>query len=122
MDGNLLRIAISWIPLSAFSKKQWKKWSKPVLISPPGVVDKSAALFPEEINGKYVIFHRIFPDILIDFVDSLDDFKGKTYLKGQYRISSPRKVSGIAENFLSARLRLKQKKDGFYLSRCFSTH
>jgi predicted GH43/DUF377 family glycosyl hydrolase len=81
------RIAISWIPLSAFSKKQWKKWSKPVLISPPGVVDKSAALFPEKINGKYVIFHRIFPDILIDFVDSLDDFEGKTYLRGQYRIS-----------------------------------
>ncbi len=81
------RIALSWIPLSAFHKKQWEKWSKPTLISPPGVVDKSAALFPEKVNGKYVIFHRIFPDILIDFVDSLDDFNEKNYLKGQYHIT-----------------------------------
>lgn len=81
------RIALSWIPLNAFQKKQWKKWSRPVLISPPGVVDKSAALFPEKIRGKYVIFHRIFPNILIDFVDSLETFDGKTYLKGEFAIS-----------------------------------
>lgn len=81
------RIAISWIPLKSFYDKKWQKWSKPVLISPPGVVDKSAALFPEKINGKYVIFHRIFPNILIDFVDSLDDFDGDTYLKGAYKIT-----------------------------------
>jgi predicted GH43/DUF377 family glycosyl hydrolase len=78
------RIALTSISLKNFLNQNWL-WKKPVLISPPGVVDKSACLLPEKINGQYVIFHRIFPDILIDFVDSLD-FSGGKYLKGQYRI------------------------------------
>jgi predicted GH43/DUF377 family glycosyl hydrolase len=49
-------------------------------------VDKNACILPEKINGKYVIFHRVFPNILIDFVDDLD-FDGKTrWLTGQYEI------------------------------------
>ncbi len=78
------RIALTSITLKNFLNQNWL-WKKPVLISPPGVVDKSACLLPEKINGQYVIFHRVFPDILIDFVDSLD-FSGGRYLKGQYRI------------------------------------
>jgi predicted GH43/DUF377 family glycosyl hydrolase len=58
-----------------------------VLISPPGVVDKNACIFPEKIGGKYVIFHRIYPHILVDYVDNLE-FDGKTkFLHGQYSIS-----------------------------------
>jgi predicted GH43/DUF377 family glycosyl hydrolase len=50
-------------------------------------VDKNACLLPEKINGKYVIFHRIFPNILIDFVDDLD-FDGKTrWLEGHFKIA-----------------------------------
>lgn len=78
------RIALTSIALKDFLNRNWL-WKKPVLISPPGVVDKSACILPEKINGKYVVFHRVFPDILIDFVDSLDFSDGK-YLKGQYRI------------------------------------
>jgi predicted GH43/DUF377 family glycosyl hydrolase len=33
--------------------------------------------------------HRIYPDILIDFVDSLD-FDGQTWLEGKYKISPRR--------------------------------
>jgi predicted GH43/DUF377 family glycosyl hydrolase len=61
-------------------------WEKPVLISPPGMVDKSGCILPEKINGKYVIFHRIYPDILIDFVDDLN-FDGTRWLKGEFKIS-----------------------------------
>ena len=79
------RVALSSIHIDDFLKKNWC-WKKPVLISPPSIVDKNACLLPEKINGKYVIFHRIFPDILIDFVDDLD-FDGKTrWLVGQYKI------------------------------------
>ena len=57
-----------------------------MLISPPHIIDKNACILPEKINGKYVIFHRVFPNILIDFVDDLD-FDGKTrWLAGQYEI------------------------------------
>jgi beta-1,2-mannobiose phosphorylase / 1,2-beta-oligomannan phosphorylase len=59
------RVALSSILLKDFLNKKWK-WKKPVLISPPQIVDKNACILPEKINGKYVIFHRIYPNILID--------------------------------------------------------
>lgn len=79
------RLALTSIHLDDFLAKRWN-WEKPVLISPPGIIDKSGCILPEKINGKYVFFHRVFPDILIDYVDNLD-FDGKNkWLKGQYRI------------------------------------
>lgn len=87
-DGrNPPRVALSYITIANFDKKDWKKWSKPVLISPPGEVDKNACILPETIDGKFVIFHRIYPDVLIDKVDSLEDFDGKSvWLNGKYKI------------------------------------
>lgn len=88
-DGmNPPRITLTSISADNFLNKRFL-WERPVLISPPGVVDKSAVIFPEKIHGKYVIMHRIYPDILIDFVDSLN-FDGTYWLKCQYKIS-PRK-------------------------------
>jgi predicted GH43/DUF377 family glycosyl hydrolase len=79
------RVALTSIHINNFLAKRWQ-WQMPVLISPPGVVDKNACILPEKIKSKYVIFHRIFPNILIDFVDDLD-FDGKTrFLKGAFRI------------------------------------
>jgi predicted GH43/DUF377 family glycosyl hydrolase len=79
------RVALTSIHINDFLAKNWQ-WKKPVIISPPGVVDKNACILPEKIDSKYVIFHRIFPNILIDFVDDLD-FDGTTrWLKGEFRI------------------------------------
>jgi len=79
------RVALSSIHINDFLNKKWN-WKKPVLITPPNIVDKNACILPEKINGKYVIFHRVFPNILIDFVDDLD-FDGKTrWLEGQFKI------------------------------------
>jgi beta-1,2-mannobiose phosphorylase / 1,2-beta-oligomannan phosphorylase len=85
-DGaNTPRVALSSISYQDFLNKQWR-WEKPVLISAPNIVDKNACLLPEKINGKYVIFHRVFPNILIDYVDDLD-FDGQTrWLEGHYKI------------------------------------
>ena len=84
------RVALTSIHINDFLAKNWQ-WKKPVLISPPGVVDKNACMLPEKINSKYVIFHRIFPGILIDFVDDLD-FDGTTrWLIGEFKIR-PRKT------------------------------
>jgi len=80
------RVALTSINTGDFLNKKWN-WKEPVFISPPGVTDKNPAILPEKINGKYVIFHRIFPSILIDFVDDLD-FDGKTkWLKGDFSIN-----------------------------------
>ncbi|AIY86523.1 MULTISPECIES: glycosidase [unclassified Thermotoga] len=45
----------------------WKRYG--VVI--PEVDNKDAALFPEKINGKYVMFHRIPPDMWLAFSDDL---------------------------------------------------
>ncbi len=87
-DGaNPPRVALTSIKVDDFLGKKWDKWERPKLISAPGMVNKNAVIFPEKVNGKYVVFHRVFPNVLIDFVDDLnfDD-----YLKGQYVIT-PRK-------------------------------
>jgi len=73
------------IGLNDFLNQRWN-WEKPVLISPPGVIDKSGCLLPEKIKGKYVFFHRIFPNILIDFVDDLNFDGKKRCLQGKYQI------------------------------------
>jgi predicted GH43/DUF377 family glycosyl hydrolase len=85
-DGhNPPRVALSSIHIDDFLGRKWD-WKKPVLISPPHIVDKNACILPEKINGKYVIFHRVYPNILIDFVDNLD-FDGRTkWLTGQFEI------------------------------------
>lgn len=75
------RVALTSLSVSDFVRRRWN-WAPPVLISPPGIDDKDAALFPKKINGKYAIFHRIGLSVWIDFVDSLD-FDGKTWIGGK---------------------------------------
>ena len=82
------RAAMSWIQIDDFLAKNWDKWSTPKLISAPGMVNKSAVIFPEKVNGKYVALHRVYPNILVDYMDDLNFDK---YLQGHYFIP-PRKT------------------------------
>ncbi|NTU72937.1 hypothetical protein HGB07_02050 [Candidatus Roizmanbacteria bacterium] len=84
-DGwNPPRIALTSISIDDFLNRRWL-WERPVIISPPGIVDKSCCILPEKVNGKYVIMHRIFPNIYIDYVDDLN-FDGETWLKCEHQI------------------------------------
>ena len=85
MVAGLPRVRRNFHSDRRFFETPWN-WEKPVLITPPYIVDKNACFLPERINEKYVIFHRVFPNILIDFVEDLD-FDGKSrWLIGQYKI------------------------------------
>lgn len=85
------RVAMVHIHEDDFHSHRFHKFSDAVLISPPGVIDKNCVIFPEKINGKYVIMHRIFPNILIDYVDSLEQFDGETFfLEGVHKIPPSR--------------------------------
>ncbi|MBP9839620.1 MAG: hypothetical protein KBC44_01410 [Candidatus Pacebacteria bacterium] len=84
-DGwGSVRIAMANIKLDDFKNKKWNKWSKPVLISPPGEIHKNWVLFPEKIKGKYAILHSITPDVLVDYVDDLDSFDGNKFIKSNH--------------------------------------
>jgi len=81
LESGLPQLTMTSIRKSDFLNRNWN-WQVPKNISPPGVIVKSGALFPEKIGAKYAIFYRIFPNIWIDFVDDLD-FKNGKYLNGK---------------------------------------
>jgi beta-1,2-mannobiose phosphorylase / 1,2-beta-oligomannan phosphorylase len=88
-DGkNPPRVALTWIKVKDFLAQKWN-WTKPVLISPPDLDDKDAALFPEKIKGKYLVIHRSGDDIDLSFCQTLN-FDGTWWLE-EYRWISPRK-------------------------------
>lgn len=77
------RVAFTSISVDDFLKRNWR-WAKPVLISPPGLDDKDAVLFPKKVKGKYWFLHRLGSDIWIDAVPDLN-FDGMTrFLGGKY--------------------------------------
>ena len=79
-----IRVAMSSISVSDFLDKKWN-WTIPILCSPAGVISKSGGLFPEKIKNKYVFFQRIFPDIMLDYLQDLR-FADKELPSGVYRI------------------------------------
>ncbi len=88
-DGkNPPRVAFTSISARDFDDHKWN-WTKPVLISPLGLDDKDAALFPKKIAGKYWFLHRLGSDIWIDSVDDLN-FDGETKFLGGKILMQPR--------------------------------
>ncbi|MDQ3075988.1 MAG: hypothetical protein M3Q34_02575 [bacterium] len=81
-DGwSSVRIAMTSISLENFKKHRWSLWEKPVLISPPGVLNKNWGFFPEKINGKFALIHGIAPKILVNYFDTLDVFDGNFFIE-----------------------------------------
>ena len=81
------RVALSYIKVDDFIARCWN-WSRPILISPPNVPDKDAAIFPKMFKGKYAILHRLGASIWLDYVSDLQ-FGENKWLKGSI-IMSPK--------------------------------
>jgi predicted GH43/DUF377 family glycosyl hydrolase len=81
------RVALTYLKVDDFIARCWN-WSRPILISPPNVPDKDAAIFPKKIKGKYAILHRLGVSIWLDYVDNLE-FGDNKWLKGNV-IMSPK--------------------------------
>lgn len=85
-DGNNPpRCALTTIAVDDFLAKKWN-FTKPVLMSPPGMDDKDHCIFPEKIRGKYAIIHRFNPHMWIDYVDDLSFSDGK-FIGGEIMMS-----------------------------------
>lgn len=63
------QVAITSIGAEDFLEKKWS-WGKRWLPF-SGVRNKDAAFFPRKINGKYILLHRINPDICVAYSDDL---------------------------------------------------
>jgi predicted GH43/DUF377 family glycosyl hydrolase len=81
------RVAVTSITEKNFLLKNWQ-WETPILITPAGFDDKDTCIFPEKINGKYFILHRVGSEMCGDYLKSLN-FKTETIQKC-IRIIGPR--------------------------------
>lgn len=88
-NGSTPRVAITSIDVDDFAARKWSAWSKPQAITPDGVPDKDAAILPEKVNGKYMIFHRVHESVCADFLSTLDFTKER--ITQCIEIISPRK-------------------------------
>ncbi len=81
------RVAVTSITEKDFLAKNWK-WEKPILITPNGFDDKDTCIFPEKVQGGYMVMHRVGEQVCGDYLHSLD-FK-KDSVKKCIRIFGPR--------------------------------
>ncbi len=82
-DGwSSVQIAMLSISLDDFKKGRWNKWKGPVHLSPAGDIHKAWTLFPEKINGKFVLLLDIWPSVRLQYFEDPDDLaSGKITVK-----------------------------------------
>jgi predicted GH43/DUF377 family glycosyl hydrolase len=67
--SQIYQISLSSISVDDFLGKQWK-W-KCRLLPFKGVRNKDGVVFPKKIGGKYVMFHRLEPDMCVAYSNDL---------------------------------------------------
>jgi predicted GH43/DUF377 family glycosyl hydrolase len=80
-----MRTALTSISVADFLAKRWN-WSRPELLSAPNVGSKSVVILPEKVDGQYVIFHRLWPNIVVDIVPELEFGPSKRWLSVKGKI------------------------------------
>ncbi|MDD4333995.1 MAG: glycosidase, partial [Desulfotomaculaceae bacterium] len=70
-DGNIAQISAAAIMLEDLLNKRFDKWERKGLAF-QDIWDKDAILFPDKINGKYIIYHRIEPSIWVTHLDKIE--------------------------------------------------
>lgn len=65
----VFQIGMTSISMEDFRDKNWN-WEERRLPF-PGVRNKDAVIFPQRVNGHYIMYHRIDPDICVAYSDDL---------------------------------------------------
>ncbi len=69
-DGNIAQIAAASIKVEDFEERRYDLWQREGLAF-KNIWDKDAILFPEKIQGKYILYHRIEPSMWITYMNEL---------------------------------------------------
>jgi beta-1,2-mannobiose phosphorylase / 1,2-beta-oligomannan phosphorylase len=77
---QVYQIALTTIAKEDFINRQWN-WGIRKLPF-PGIRNKNAVIFPEKVNGRYVMFHRIDPDLCVAYSDDLTKWCDFTSVMG----------------------------------------
>ena len=77
------QIALTSISVEDFIRKRWN-WGERWLPF-PGIRNKDGVIFPTKIKGRYVMYHRIEPDICVAFSEDLRSWNGiKAVMEPRY--------------------------------------
>lgn len=68
-----IQLGMTSISVDDFLNHQWN-WGERIYPL-ERVNNKDAFLFPEKINGKFVLYHRISPNIWVSYSDNLEEWK-----------------------------------------------
>ena len=77
---QVYQIALTTIKQKDFLSRKWN-WSTPKLPC-PGIRNKDGVVFPEKIDGRYVLMHRIEPNLCIAFSKDLEHWCDARSLMG----------------------------------------
>jgi predicted GH43/DUF377 family glycosyl hydrolase len=77
---KVFQVALTSIQLSDFLEKRWN-WQKSIH-SFPGIRNKNAFLLPQKVNGDYILFHRLDPDICIARSSSFENWCNLKFVMG----------------------------------------
>jgi predicted GH43/DUF377 family glycosyl hydrolase len=69
-DGVVAQVAGASISVEDFLAYRFDRWER-MGMAFPGLWDKDAILFPEKIDGKWVMYHRVEPSIWVSYSDTL---------------------------------------------------
>ncbi len=69
-DGVVAQVAAACIGVGDFLQRDFDRWER-LGLAFPNLWDKDAILFPEKINGQYVMYHRIEPSMWVTYSDRL---------------------------------------------------
>lgn len=85
-DGEVAQIAMASIKVDDFVEHRFDQWKRHGL-GFPGLANKDAVLYPETFDGRYVIYHRLDPNM---WVSHLDDLTCPWPRTGQKIVAGPR--------------------------------
>ena len=77
---KVFQIAQTSISIEDFLEKKWH-WEERSLIF-PGIRNKNGLIFPIKINGEYIMFHRLDPDVCIARSDNLKNWHSLKFVMG----------------------------------------
>lgn len=77
---QVYQIALTSITVKDFLARQWI-WGKRLLAF-PGIHNKDAIIFPRKFDGKYIMFHRLEPDVCVARSDDLQRWYDLKFVLG----------------------------------------
>jgi predicted GH43/DUF377 family glycosyl hydrolase len=116
-NGRTAQSSIASIKVKDFLQKKWN-WKRHGAIF-PHIDDRNTALFPEKINGKYVLFTRFMPNIWVSYSRDLKNWsspkimmKPRTGMWDEYKVGIAGPPIKLKDFWLLVYHGVEQKKVG----------